>query len=749
MQRTELLRSASLSVCVLLASTATAQEVLPEIDIGGAARAERAAPGLDAETKKLPVYREPTGQTFTSIDVGRFRHTPLFTVTDLLQYSPGMSFKQGNGPRDVTLSIRGSGARVGGSLRNIVLLEDGFSMTQPAGSSRTDSNDPHAYAAVDVYRGPSSSLFGNWANGGAVNFRTYNGADIDGARTGHEFGSFGYINNYVLIGKKSGPFDVFLFGSDVRGDGHILHTRYDTQTINLKATYAPTDADRIVFKGLHNELYANLSARLTLNQYYLNPLQSGCYTTAPGCGQTSVFVNGVSGAKTSVTPQQSGWRRNDRRDLIGLRWEHDFDASTTLRAQVAWDDKDYDQPIGTPVYIGRETAIGGLVDLTHSGSFLGHDIRHHIGFWYNRSDIAQKTGNLLPVGNGAMGAVTNNLATEQFNTGLRGREEYALSEDVTGVLGLGVELSGVSGTSSSIDYATNAYTVVLADRAFWNVAPEAALVYRAAPELQIHTRASSGYGTPNYGQLFVNQQGLNGNNTGLTSQRNTGLDLGFDWTPDPSFKLSLTGFHEWYQNELLSQTPGAGLQSYTYNAPSSVHRGVETLAEWRPFDGARLSANYTYNNQIFTNYVEQRGPLSRFDRSGYKIPGVAPHELTARASYDHDSGDLRGLGAFVEYVYKSSYFIDNGNQLTIPSYGLVNVNVHYDTGEIDGFTKNAVLFFEVRNLFDRTYVASATVISNSVNAAGHQNPGAYLAQNSTSIYAGAPRAFQGGVKFSF
>jgi iron complex outermembrane receptor protein len=37
-----------------------------------------------------------------------------------------MSFKQGNGPRDVTLSIRGSGARVGGSLRNIVLLEDGF-----------------------------------------------------------------------------------------------------------------------------------------------------------------------------------------------------------------------------------------------------------------------------------------------------------------------------------------------------------------------------------------------------------------------------------------------------------------------------------------------------------------------------------------------------------------------------------------------------------------------------------------------
>ena len=361
--------------------------------------------------------------------------------------------------------------------------------------------------------------------------------------------------------------------------------QYDTQTINLKATYAPTDADRIVFKGLHNELYANLPARLSLNQYYLNPLQSGCYTAAPGCGQTSVFVNGVSGAKTSVTPQQSGWRRNDRRDLIGLRWEHDFDASTTLRAQVAWDDKDYDQPIGTPVYIGRETAIGGLVDLTHSGSFLGRDIRHYIGFWYNRSEVAQKTGNLLPAGNGAMGAVTNNLATEQFNTGLRGREEYALSEDVTGVLGLGVELSGVSGTSSSIDYSTNASTVVLADRAFWNVAPEAAVVYRAVPELQSRTRVERIW----HAELrpAVRQS------AGLERQQHQ-PHLAEEHRLRSRLRLDARSVIEaepdriprWYQNELLSQTPGAGLQSYTYNAPGSVHRGIESLAEWRPFDGA-------------------------------------------------------------------------------------------------------------------------------------------------------------------
>lgn len=762
MLRFALLRGVSaLVVCSFFTvSRVRAQEALPEISVGAE---ERAAPsstpsGFGEDKNKLPIYREPTGQTFTSIDTTDFKQTPLFTIADLLEYSPGLSFKQGNGPRDVVISIRGSGARVGGALRNIVLMEDGFSMTQPDGFSRTDSTDPHAYAAVDVYRGPSSALFGNWANGGAINFRTYTGAEIDGVRTGHEFGSFGYLNNYTLIGKQYGPLDVFLFASDTRGDGFVLHGQYETQTINLKATYSPTASDRFVFKWVHNELYVNLPTRLSLNQYYLNPFQRGCYavptpaTTLSNslCGQTSVFANGVSGAKVQTTAQQSGWHRNDRRDMLGLRWEHDFDAYTTWRTQVVWDDKNFNQPIDTPVGVADVPSIAASSDVTNRGAFQGRDVTHHFSLWYNRSRFTVYTSNLLPVGNGALGALTNVQEIMHSNMGMRAREEIALAPDVTGVLGLGVELSKIAALSSSVDYGAGSFSAVPANRAFWNVAPEASVVWRPNAEWQVHVRASSGYGTPNYGQLFVNPQGRDGNNASLTSQRNTGFDAGFDWTPNERLKLSLTGFYEWYQNELLTQTPGAGLKSYTFNAPGSVHRGVELLADWRPIDGWKLLANYTYNNQIFTQFIEQRGPVSLFDRAGYRIPGVAPHELTARIGYDRPSGDIKGLGAFVEYVYKSSYYLDNGNQLTIPGYGLVNANIHYDTDIADSYLKNVSLFFEVRNVFDRAYVASANVVSNSVNAAGFQNPGIVLAQNATgSIYAGSPRAFLGGVKFKF
>src|SRR5690606_28518096 len=95
---------------------------------------------------------QPGGQTVSSLGEERFRNEPIFSVTDVLKESPGVSFKQGNGPRDIGISIRGSNARNGFAIRNIQVFEDGFPVTQPDGVSRTDLTDPHAYGAIDVWR---------------------------------------------------------------------------------------------------------------------------------------------------------------------------------------------------------------------------------------------------------------------------------------------------------------------------------------------------------------------------------------------------------------------------------------------------------------------------------------------------------------------------------------------------------------------------------------------------------------------
>lgn len=144
---------------------------------------------VTASAARASLYQAPAGQTGTTIDRSQFDNRPAFSVGDILRDSPGISVKQGNGPRDLGISIRGSNARNGFGIRNLVIFEDGFPVTQPDGLSRSDLIDPRAYAAIDVIRGPSSALYGNYATGGALNFRTRPGGTIDGVEYGVDGGS--------------------------------------------------------------------------------------------------------------------------------------------------------------------------------------------------------------------------------------------------------------------------------------------------------------------------------------------------------------------------------------------------------------------------------------------------------------------------------------------------------------------------------------------------------------------------------
>ncbi|WP_035363246.1 TonB-dependent receptor plug domain-containing protein, partial [Acetobacter pasteurianus] len=105
----------------------------------------------------------PAGQTTYSSDRSNFANQVGQSVADMVVTIPGVSFTQGNGPRDTNVSIRGSGDRQSWGLKNIQVLEDGFPMTQPDGTARADLIDPHAYQGVDVFEGPASTLYGNYA----------------------------------------------------------------------------------------------------------------------------------------------------------------------------------------------------------------------------------------------------------------------------------------------------------------------------------------------------------------------------------------------------------------------------------------------------------------------------------------------------------------------------------------------------------------------------------------------------------
>lgn len=744
----------------LLRQRAAIDAELHQLDLATpAASNPPALPGdIIVTAKALTLTTKVAGQTDTTITNAAFRNTPATTIADIVKLSPGVTVIGGNGPRDVGVSIRGSNARNSFGARNVQVFEDDFPVTQPDGLARFDLTDPHAYGAVDVVRGPSSARYGNYAVEGAINFRTRSGRDLQGVEAGIDGGSFGYLNGYATLGHAGPGYDYAVFGSFVRADGATGHTGYQTGTINALATLALSDRDRITGKVIYNEGDFGLSTRLSYNQYLANPYQHGCTqvaTAAPGCGTIAVLVNGVNGARIAQTAAEGDLARNDRRTIVGARYEHDFAPGRTWRTQATFDSRVVFQPTSATPFRGTLNSYNISSDVTAHGRLLGMAATSFVGVFYNYLDGQNYSFNKTPAGRDGIGAPTQTVFGGVRNLGARAREELSLTNDLQLVLGFGYEHSSIDMRQTAYAYPLGAgptLTYIPARRDFDNVAPEAALVWQAAPALKLHARAGTAYGIPQSGQLFVTAAGVPGNNIALKAQTNVGVDLGAEVKLADTLTAELTGYYEWFRNEQVSQSAGVNLLTFTTNVPRSVHRGVEVAVNWKPLPGVSALVNYSYNDQRYTRYVERltSGAISAaFDRAGNAIPGVIPSFLNARLGYDRPHGALAGAGGFVEATYRGHYAIDNANLLSIPAYTVLNLNLHYDPPPGDGWWDRLAFYASVQNVTDKTYVGSASILSDSLAANGEQNPAAVLMTTTGSIYAGQPRTVYVGVKGRF
>ncbi|WP_415453745.1 TonB-dependent receptor domain-containing protein, partial [Acetobacter sp.] len=450
----------------------------------------------------------PAGQTTYSSDRSNFANQVGQSVADMVVTIPGVSFTQGNGPRDTNISIRGSGDRQSWGLKNIQVLEDGFPMTQPDGTARADLIDPHAYQGVDVFEGPASTLYGNYAINGAINFRTRKGADIHGLELGSDFGSFGMFNNYATLGLGNRHYDLMIFGSDVRGNGFIANSRYNTSTENMRLRVNLTSDDRLILKFINNVTDAFLPARLSLNQYRANPYQQGCAnasSAAVGCASVNLLVNGRYGAKVAMSPEAAGLGRFDRRTVVGLRWEHDFNSHTTWQNQFTYDQRHIDQPTSPTAYVGPYNSYTVSSDMTNHAQLAGRALETFAGVSFDYLDFGSQTYNIMPLGGATRGAMSSASYGHQWNLGARFQEDWHFAPDWHIVAGLGGTYSDIGATETLYGYSTTASTqrTITANRFYFNLAPEGALIYTPSKDWTLHTRVGTAYGTPSSSNLFI------------------------------------------------------------------------------------------------------------------------------------------------------------------------------------------------------------------------------------------------------
>ena len=160
--------------------------------------------------------------------------------------------------------------------------------------------------------------------------------------------------------------------------GSSSNSWFNTQTVNFLGTLQATPDDRFTVKFINNDLDTRLPIRLSLNQYYQNPFQQGCETAGVGGLRIGVAVQQrlQRREEQSVTAVQAGLGRDDRRTIVGGRWEHDFDNTTTWRNQFVFDDRNISQPTGATSAIGDFPSYNYMSDVTKRGEIFGHGFDH-------------------------------------------------------------------------------------------------------------------------------------------------------------------------------------------------------------------------------------------------------------------------------------------------------------------------------------------------------------------------------------
>ena len=693
------------------------EKVAPEQSEVAGAIPEYELSDLSIVSKRF--QKRPEGLSLSATDPTETDSQPTRTMKESMESLPGVVLRQANGPRDFSMMIRGQGAKTTFAVRDIKIYEDGFVQTQSDGLSRLDIHDPWFMRSTEVIRGASSSLYDNYALGGMVHFRTRRGSDINGVETFLSGGSFGYHKEALAVGQQYENLDASLFVSNVGEDGFIRHSNYSTQTINLNLRFKIDDKQNFYFKAITNWLDTFVPTRLTQAQFTADHRQAG---------GTNVPCNATSCSEAERLAQ----RRLDRRTIIGGLYERQINANTVLTLEADYDVKDINQTF-SQISDSINPNFKHYADLRHDGRLFDMPLRSYVGFFLNNMEQESQTFQNLADGNGTRGRLIQNSRGTIRNVGGRFREELEVLPKVILAGGLGFEQSMVS--VQSISFAANGTQSPLsADRTFTNWAPEMSLSWKPAEAYRHWVRASTGYGIPGFGNLLRDPvTGQPGTNFNLKPQKNANFEIGTESKLTETLTVQLVGFWTFFKDEFISRAV-SGTNVATVNADSSQYRGIEAFYDWRPMTGLRFSGAYTHIDATYTNFSDQVNTAAGLlVRDGKNVPNVPTDVLNSKVAYDHWP---TGWGAWVEGSYYNSYFLNNSNTFSIPSYVVANVNIHKIFELNNSWFRFAKFYLEVDNIADKKYAASGQVI-------GGETAGAAAGQQ--AFFAGYGRAIYGGV----
>lgn len=656
----------------------------PQTAAAGPAGPAGSAPSLTAPTTQTATQRiQQTPGAVAVVPDTAFRNAPAQTIKDVLDYVPGV-FAQPKWGDDTRLSIRGSGLSRNFHLRGTQLYLDGIPINTADGYGDFQEIDPTAYRYVEVYKGANALRYGANSLGGAVNFVTPTGRDASAFDSRLDGGAFGYLRGQASTGGVSGPLDYFVTGSASRTDGYRDHSWGTAERGSANVGY---------------QVSPDFETRFYLNANSVRQRIPGEVT------KTSALNSPQTAAANNVL---NDWQRNIDTVRVANKSTLRLD-NTDIEFGVFAVDRHLMHPIFQWLDY-RYHDYGGFVRAVDDREIGGHRNRFTVGL--NIQNGTTDANQYVNIG-ANKGAQTLAAVQRPENYTLYAENAWYVTPAVSLIAGAQY-LHAVR--EQQVDFTTNPATKS-GTSTFDLFSPKIGLLWDVDPGWQVFANVSRSGEAPSFGE---------GNGTAvpfynIKAQTATTYEIGTRGRrPDVTWDLAL--YHADIKNELQCFFSTFGTCNVT-NADKTMHQGVEAGLGISLFKGLAVNSDtpdrvwlnlaYTYSDFRYSNDATW---------GNNRLPGAPPHFLRAELLYKHPAGFA--VGPNVEWV-PESYFVDSANTLKTEPYLLWGLKATYDDG------KHFSAYLEGRNLANKAYIATTSIIDRATATSTLFNPG-----NGRGVYAG-------------
>ena len=647
------------------------------------------------EAAQAELQLTPGGVSF--IDIDELSERNVSSLADMLRYVPGIFSASDSGNDNIFFTSRGSNLDATDyDMNGIKLLQDGLPVTSADGNNHNRIIDPLSARYAMVARGANALKYGASTLGGAINFTTQTAYDTEPLTLSLNAGSHGQVLARATASKIfSNQFDGLITIEDKQWDGYRDHNEQDRHGVYANAGWRISDSVASRFYATYLENDQELSGTLTKAEVKADRDQAS--SKALG-GNYQINVG--------------AWRLANK-----TTW--DIDENSRFELGFSYEEQDLYHPIVDKIMVDFDgpgpmspVEVFSLLINTEQRDFATtvryqKQLAHHdLLFGINYADSSVEGGHYRNDSgrkNGLSKRIDNDASTIEAYL----MDRWQISEQWKLILAA----QAVSAKREVRETTVSDNSVRNPDDSYHSINPRFGTIYNMTDSVSLFANVSRLYEPPTNFEL---QDEVSGSSGTLDAMHGSVIEVGTrgsqkigqasNWSWDMSI------YYAQLKDEILSiDDPSAPGTSLSTNVDHTIHAGIEAVVSSElAVDDAKKHIIAPMLSLTVNNF-EFDGDVLYGDND---LPAAPKYVLKGEILYRNVNGFY--VGPTFDVV--DERYADFANTYKVDSYALFGLRAGWSNDKIR-------LFAEVKNLFDKDYIASHSVKDIAAADADILNPG--------------------------